>query len=370
MSSPPSFPRFIAHYLPQFHPINENNSWWGTGFTEWTNVTKAKSLFKDHRQPILPSDLGFYDLRVAETRVEQAEMARHYGIDGFCYYHYWFNGKQLLERPINEVLASKKPDFPFCLCWANETWSRRWTGDEKEILIKQEYSQEDDVLHANHLMKYFEDERYIKIDGRCVFVIYRPGDLPNARATVETIKSTAVSRGLKEPFVIGSNAHLWDNQKILSFGFDTVLNFRPQLGVLPNMTVEGFNVNRLWKNIREHGVYDGELNIYKYQEAVRLMAKLEPERYDDLIPSVFVGWDNTARRGKKGIVMVDNLPNLFEEELIRVIEKLKLTEKNHGLLFINAWNEWAEGNKLEPDFFNGNSHLEVIKRIKSQLPTN
>jgi len=356
--------RYIALYLPQFHPIKENNEWWGEGFTEWTNVTKAQSLFKGHTQPILPADLGFYDLRLSQTREAQAAMAKEYGIDGFCYYHYWFKGKRLLQRPIEEVLKSEKPDFPFCFCWANETWSRRWIGDEKEVLIKQEYSDEDDVSHAQYLCKFFADGRYITVEGRPLFVIYRPGDLPDASKTIETIKNVVIKNGIKEPFIVASNSHLWDNDKLLSFGFDAILNFRPQLGILPYAGSDEFSWGRLKRNLKKFQLLDGKLKLFTYAEAVEIMQIIEPKTFDKIIPSVFVGWDNTARRGEKGIVMLSNTPELFEKEIMRVQNKMKSSKNSSQILFINAWNEWAEGNKLEPDLIYKADYLEVIKKTK------
>lgn len=353
--------RYIALYLPQFHPTKENNEWWGTGFTEWTNVTKARSLFKGHYQPQLPADLGFYDLRVAETREAQAEMAKEYGIEGFCYYHYWFNGKRLLERPFTEVLSSGKPDFPFCLCWANETWSRRWIGVEKEVLVKQEYSDEDDRAHASYLANAFADKRYIQVNGRPLFVIYRPGDLPNVSATIEIIKSTCYKLNKTEPFLVASNSHLWDNAKLLSYGFDAILNFRPQLGVLPYATSDEFSWGRLKRNLLNFKLISGKLKLFTYEEALETMQLVEPSDFDNVIPCVFVGWDNTARRGEKGIVMMNNSPELFHKELKRTVTKLKKSTNNPGIVFLNAWNEWAEGNKLEPDLVTGSSYLEIVK---------
>ena len=208
--------RPIAIYLPQFHPIPENDEWWGKGFTEWTNVTKAKPMFKGHHQPKLPGDLGFYDLRLPGIMEQQAELARAHGIFGFCFYHYWFNGKRLLNTPVDNMLSSGKPDFPFMLCWANETWSRRWLGEEKEILIKQTYSEEDDHLHAQWLCeKPFSDSRYIKVNGRPVFIIYRPSDLPDYQKTLLIIKETALKAGLKEPYIIGSNINIQKHYGVL-----------------------------------------------------------------------------------------------------------------------------------------------------------
>lgn len=199
--------RLITFYLPQFHPIPENDGWWGQGFTEWRNVTRARPLFEGHYQPHIPANLGFYDLRLPDTRIAQAELASRYGIEGFCYYHYWFNGKRLLERPFNEVISSGKPEFPFCLAWANESWSRQWLGEDKDILIEQTYSSEDDINHARWLVKIFADPRYIKVDGRPLFLIYRPTHLPEPNRTFEIVRRESTRSGLKEPYLLGMNGH-------------------------------------------------------------------------------------------------------------------------------------------------------------------
>jgi lipopolysaccharide biosynthesis protein len=184
--------RLIAFYLPQYHPIPENDAWWGKGFTEWTNVSKATPLFPGHYQPHLPADLGFYDLRLADARQAQADLAAQHGLDGFCYYHYWFGGKRLLERPFNDVLASGKPKLPFCLCWANESWSRRWLGEAKDVLMRQSYSLDDDVNHARWLIGAFSDFRYIQVEGRPMFLVYRPTDLLDPQRTTDTWRSECV----------------------------------------------------------------------------------------------------------------------------------------------------------------------------------
>jgi hypothetical protein len=346
---PNQMPRLIAFVLPQFHPIPENSEWWGAGFTDWTNVAKAKPIFKGHYQPQLPADLSFYDLRVPESREDQANLAKEYGLDGFCYYHYWFKGKRLLERPVNEILASGKPDFPFCLCWANETWSRRWLGEEKEILIKQEYSDEDDLNHAEYLASVFADNRYLRVNGRPLFVIYRPSDLPNPAKTIRVIKEIVFKKNNVEPFIVGNNSHQLSSEKLLAAGCDAILNFRPQLSALPNAFNDEFTWNRWSRNFLKFGQANGKLKLYDYQEALELMQALEPETFDHIIPCVFVGWDNTARRGDKGIVVINSTAELFKQEVIRTQNKLSRATNNTGLIFINAWNEWAEGNHLEPD---------------------
>lgn len=353
--------RLIAFYLPQFHPIPENDKWWGKGFTEWTNVAKAKPLFPGHYQPHLPADLSFYDLRLPATRQAQAALAKEYGIHGFCYYHYWFEGKQLLERPFNEVLSSGKPDFPFCLCWANETWSRRWLGEESNILVKQGYSEDDDVAHAQALLPALADSRCIRVDGRPLFLIYRPKDLPDPQRTTDTLRHTFLKEGLPEPYLVGVNAHC-RYQNCRQLGFDHTLDFRPRLGTLPG----AFNDKKgLWKRFRNlrKGIINANPNVYDYHEAIDYM---EMARCNfSSIPSVFVGWDNTARRGQKSIVVRNGSSKRFEQYLADTIKKAEPVNSEGKMVFINAWNEWAEGNHLEPDEKFGKAFLEAVKRVVS-----
>jgi lipopolysaccharide biosynthesis protein len=330
--------QIIAFYLPQFHPIPENDAWWGRGFTEWTNVTKARPLFPSHYQPHLPANLGFYDLRVPEARLAQANLARRYGVSGFCYWHYWFHGKRLLERPFQEVLRSGSPDFPFCLAWANETWSRRWLGEEQEVLLKQTYSPEDDQTHARWLTHAFADPRYLRVDGRPIFLIYKPRDLPDSRRTTETIRQEVLRAGLAEPFLIGVDAHCV-RQDCRRLGFDETLNFEPQLGVLPRSSDDG-------------------LKVHDDSMARRLMAAQRPDH--PTYPCVYVGWDNTPRRGKNGVVIAGGSAKRFGACVEQAIRSVASRGPAHRLVFINAWNEWAEGNHLEPDQKHGVQYLEAL----------
>jgi lipopolysaccharide biosynthesis protein len=331
--------RLLAFYLPQFHPIPENDEWWGKGFTEWTNVARAKPLFDGHMQPRLPANLGFYDLRVPEVRERQAELARGHGIEGFCYWHYWFRGKRLLQRPFEEVLASGSPDFPFCLCWANETWSRRWLGEERDVLVKQTYSREDDLAHIRWLMEAFADPRYIRVDGRPVFGVYRPGDFADPRATTDLWRIECVRAGLPEPFLLGMTSH--QQQDWRAVGFDANVEFEPQLGVLA-------------------GPMDDGLKIYDYAHARKRMTGRE--RDYPCVPCVFVSWDNTPRRGEDGIVFINATPDAFEAGLREAIRSVSDLPADHRLVFVNAWNEWAEGNYLEPDQSNGLGFLDAVLR--------
>jgi hypothetical protein len=351
--------RLVAFYLPQFYPFPENDSWWGKGFTEWTNVAKARPLFKGHYQPHLPADLGFYDLRLPEARLAQAELARNYGLHGFCYYHCWFEGRRLLDRPFREVLDSGRPDFPFCLCWANETWSRRWLGEEKAVLLKQTYSPEDDVNHARWLANAFSDPRYITISGRPIFLIYRPLDLPNPQQTTDVIRSEAVALGVAEPFLVGVDGHT-SGRDFRKQGFDCTLAFQPQLGALPYAMHDGPLMAKLIRNARR-GMFDATLKIYDEAETRTLMKHCQ--RDFPFIRSVFVSWDNTPRRGRNGIVFHESNPDDFQKALAGAMRAQVESIGIEYPVFINAWNEWAEGNHLEPDQKFGCEYLTRIRQL-------
>jgi hypothetical protein len=356
MSDSPNKVRIIAFYLPQFHPIPENDAWWGKGFTEWTNVTKAKPLFKGHYQPHLPGDLGFYDLRLPETREAQAGLARKYGIEGFCYWHYWFHGRRLLERPFNEVLASGSPDFPFCLAWANESWSRSWLGDDRQVLIEQTYSEADDLAHVRWLAQAFADGRYLRVSGRPLFLIYRPNKLPDARRTTDVFRRECTRLGLPEPYLVGINAHN-RTQDMRELGFDLTENHEPQLGVLPGAFAAHQN-GRLARRIRQLlGIPYAK--IYDYQTALELMEQVRPS-YPNF-PAFHVGWDNTPRRGQEAIIVVNSTPERIAAGLSRLLAKVVSKPFEQRIVFLNAWNEWAEGMHLEPDQHHGLSLLEAIR---------
>lgn len=351
----------IAFYLPQFHPIPENDQWWGEGFTEWINVRKAKPLFKGHHQPHESSELGYYDLRDPLVREKQAALAREAGIFGFCYYHYWFHGKQLLEHPFNEVLATGKPDFPFCLCWANESWSRRWLGEETNILQKQTYSHEDDLAHIEWLKKTFSDKRYITIEGRPLFLIYRPKDLPTPERTFDVFKKGCLQAGLPEPYILGVDAYCagFDLRKS---GCDGTLVFEPQLGVLPGYMSDGMTPAKFIRNCKL-GVLNPKLKIYDYSQARNLMMKYR--RHFPTVPCILVGWDNTSRRGNNAIILIHSTPKAFESGLSSIVRSLSEKPEEERLVFINAWNEWGEGNHLEPCAKWGRSYLEATGRALS-----
>ena len=349
-------PRLIAHHLPQFHPTAQNDAWWGKGFTEWANVTKAKPLFKGHAQPHLPADLGFYDLRLPEARHAQAELAKEYGLGGFMYYHYWFSGTRILERPVQEILSSGEPDFPFCLCWANESWSRRWDGRENELLIRQEYSEADVRNHCAWLADAFKDRRYIKVGTRPVFAIYRYHHVPQDLDLLGRMRESIARLNCPDPYFVASNAHApWYDFR--EAGFDNVLDFQPSFGRLRGVDDHRRRTaGRLLRNL-QLGKLNASLRLYDYEQACLTM---EPSLPFETIPCVPVGWDNSPRRQSRGAVFVNNTPAAFGRMLERRLELWSESKPSTDLFFLNAWNEWAEGNYLEPDVEFGRGFLEAL----------
>ncbi len=358
MSSAHKKYRVIALYLPQYHPIPENDKWWGKGFTEWTNVGKAKALFPGHYQPRVPADLGYYDLRVPETREAQANLARQYGIEGFCYWHYWFgDGKELLERPFNEMLESGKPDFPFCVAWANESWKGFYHGvGGRNILIEQKYpSEQDHINHFYRLLPAFMDKRYIKKDGKPLFMIYNPGGLPNASSFINLWQDLAIENGLPGLFII---AHIYDAadiSSILKMGFDAVENVNifnyMQSYTLIDRAVTKFSHQLL-----------GFPRIVSYKRASHYFVSEQDSR-DDVIPTIIPNWDHSPRTGRNGIVFHNSNPQLFRWHLQQVKECLDKKNDPEPFVFIKSWNEWAEGNYIEPDIRFGTQYLEAIKNV-------
>jgi len=351
--------RPIAIYLPQFHPIPENDAWWGKGFTEWTNVTRATPLLKGHYQPHLPSDLGFYDLRLADTREAQAELARQHGIYGFCYYHYWFNGHRLLNRPIDEVLASGKPDFPFMFCWANENWSRRWNEEDQAILMKHEYSLEDDERHINFLIPFFKDKRYIKVGNKPVFSIYRSDLFPDIAKTIELWRMVVRRHGFDDIYMINTQYFAKTFIDPAAYNFDASMGFQPNWAQAPSRLFGNWKDKLLHKlNIRE-SIYVANYIAY-YKDFVARMIKTSSYNYK-CYPSITPGWDNSARKKRKGAILLDSTPQLFSAWLEDVLGKFKPYSKEENFIFINAWNEWAEGNHLEPCQKWGRAYLEAFR---------
>jgi tetratricopeptide (TPR) repeat protein len=334
--------RAIAFYLPQYHPIPENDKWWGKGFTEWTKVSRATPQFAGHYQPHLPADLGFYDLRVPEVRDEQAAMARKYGISGFCYYHYWFAGKRLLERPFEEVLKSGEPDFPFCLCWANENWTRRWDGADQQVLIAQQHSSVDDLAFIRDVIPAFRDPRYIRIHNRPLFLVYRVGILPEPNETVSRWRNECIAAGVGNPYLC--MVQTFGSVDPRPFGFDAAIEFPP-----------------LNLNIVQRPTYPFKGNLGYYEDIVE-KALQRPVPTFTWFRGVIPSWDNTPRRGEDGIVIHGSRPQLYDNWLSNIVQwTCEHRSSGERLVFINAWNEWAEGCHLEPDAFYGYGYLEATR---------
>jgi len=358
-------PRLIAFYLPQYHPIPENDEWWGKGFTEWTNVAKAKPLFRGHYQPHLPADLGFYDLRVPEVREQQAELAREAGIEGFCYWHYWFAGKQLLERPFNEVLATGKPDFPFCLGWANQSWTGIWHGAPDRVLMEQTYPGfEDHLAHFQTLLAAFMDSRYIQVDGKPLFVIFRPQQLPQPKETIQIWNSFAKSAGLRGLFFVGVTDSENMALRFAEAGFDglTVLSWRGS--AKKNLLIRALSKLLGKQKMVEiyQRVFKKPYHIYDFLDGCKNAIIDHPTTFT-YFPGITPNWDNTPRSGLNGSVVVNSNPAQFKILVQRAIDRIKDYEDEHKLIFIKSWNEWAEGNYLEPDTKFGHGYLEAVKEV-------
>lgn len=355
--------RAIAFYLPQFHPVPENDEWWGKGFTEWRNVTKARPLFPGHYQPHLPADLGFYDLRLPGVREAQAELAREHGIHGFCYYHYWFNGRRILERPFNEVLASGKPDFPFCLCWANENWTRIWDGGEKNVLLEQKYSHEDDLAHIESLIPAFRDERYIRIDGKPLFLVYRTELMPDPARTAEIWREAAMRAGIGDLYL--ARVENFSDNDPRNIGFDAAVEFAP----------DHTTVGKLMYRSRFHRflAYIGLLprsyleNTVAHYNAMAEGTLRRPDADFTRFHCVTPSWDNSARRRHGAWLYVGSTPAKYGAWLRSTIEKtIRKYKGDERIVFVNAWNEWAEGNHLEPDLKWGSAYLEETRDALSR----
>lgn len=353
--------KLIAFYLPQFHPTPNNNLWWGDGFTEWTNVAKAKRLFPGHYQPRVPADLGFYDLRLSETREAQAEMAKEYGIYGFCYYHYWFEaGKEELQRPFDEVVVAGKPDFPFCLCWANESWySKFWNKDgsvlSKKLLVEQKYlGKEDNEKHFYRLLPAFKDHRYIKHEGKLLFVIYKPLEFNKVTEFIEQWQKLAVDNGLPGFYFVGLSITIdKDYDKIINLGFDGVQHCEVHRGFLTKSWLK----RRFIQFVR---IFIHMPLIINYKKASLLLS--EYDKYDNVFPSLIPNWDHTPRSGYKGSVYINATPEVFEKQVKLITELMNNKQNKDNLCFLKSWNEWGEGNYVEPDLKYGKGFLEVIKK--------
>lgn len=358
--------RVIAMYLPQFHPIPLNDEWWGPGFTEWTNVASAKPLFKGHYQPRVPADLGFYDLRLPESREAQAKLAREAGIEGFMYWHYWFGkGKRLLERPFNEVLETGKPDFPFCLGWANHSWSRKtWTakngGNAGAMAVEQTYVEEEYADHFYDVLPAFKDSRYITVDGKPFFLIYNVLSVPNLKAFIDCWQKLAVENGLKGIHFVGNVNGYHSERRFLD-----VLNSGVDAAAFFNLTkaeerVKGTS-GMYWQKLKHKLGGVAGIENYEYKDIIRNIHD-DIEREERVYPVVFPQLDRTPRAGKDAIVLKNSTPELFKEFMSSSIELIKHKDSEHRIIILNSWNEWGEGNYVEPDTVFGHGYLDAISQ--------
>lgn len=350
-------PKIIAYYLPQFHPFKENDEWWGEGFTEWTNVAKAKPLFKGHYQPKIPSVLGFYDLRLSEVREKQAQLAKEAGVYGFCYWHYWFHGKELMELPFKKVLISGKPEFPFCLGWANESWmAKLWSKDSVtgKILIEQTYSLDDYVEHFNAYKVAFQDNRYIRIGGKPFFLIYRPLDMPDVNKFMQVWNKLISDAEIADGFYFVAHARNEQECNLLrAMDFDAI-NIGPTTRCRD--LYKGCNKTRLINKLRK--LITGCPNLVDYKYINEIIWKKGYEDNDDVIPTLIPNWDHSPRGGKNSLVFSNSSPNLWKEQVNRVI---RLTnQKNNKLIMLKSWNEWGEGNYMEPDLKYGKENIQIL----------
>lgn len=351
--------RVIALYLPQFHPIEENNKWWGEGFTEWTNVAKAKKFFKNHNQPHIPADLGFYDLRLSESREAQANMAKKFGIEGFCYWHYWFgNGKKLLERPFEEVLKTRKPDFPFCLAWANHSWEKKsWNPDGKgnKILIEQNYPGKEDIInHFYYLLPAFKDKRYVRVNGRCFFGIYSPLTFNDVDVFISIWNKLATKNGLKEFYFVGFGGRQ-EKERILEKGFDAV-NDTSIFGIKDHQSKCGLIIKKIIARFFKYPLR------FKYNDAIKYMTD-KSHKEINTIPTIVPSWDHTPRSGKKGIVLEDSNPRAFKKHVESIVDEIKDKPFEERIVLLKSWNEWGEGNYIEPDLEYGKAKLEKLYEV-------
>jgi hypothetical protein len=348
-------PHVLAFYLPQFHQVPENDAWHGSGFTEWSVVARSKPLYPGHRQPDLPGELGFCDLRVPETRYRQARLAQEHGITGFLYYHYWFGGRRMLGRPFDEVRASGQPDFPFALCWANESWYRRWQGSIDEMLLEQVYSEQDDVAHIRWLIECFRDPRYIRIEGRPLLAVYRAHFLPDARRTVAVWRAECERAGMEPPWLV-----MFETEEELSDpaarDFDASAEFIPHhlTALVPTKPLP-FGPDRSHRMFE----YEDVAQAYLGRPGVAW------QRY----PCVATGWDNSPRRqAGEALILHNSTPEGYGRWLAEAARRQAASAGSSGVVFVNAWNEWAEGAHLEPDQHWGRAYLEVTREVLQAIP--
>lgn len=372
--------RIIAYYLPQFHPVPANDKYWGKGFTEWTNVAKAKPLFRGHDQPRIPTDLGFYDLRIQDNAIEQANLAKEAGIEGFCYWHYWFgNGKEVLEMPLDRMVETKKPDFPFCIGWANHDWTTKtWEKKSREkkdhMIFKQEYpGNRDHINHFYRLLSAFKDERYIKVDGKLLFVIFDVNSFPNINEFKELWNSLARKNGmLGFHFVIMYGTVSKIDKQTLNNNIEQVAS--NNISMAREYGMDAINsIGHKYAEIRSSGLFvksfktflrkifkDNYVEKYEYDKIIRNFYSLM-DREEYVYPQLLVGWDRSPRSGKKAIIYKNSNPKSFKLAAKLAIDTVKEKDEQHRIIFLNSWNEWGEGAYMEPDMRYGKGFINALR---------
>ena len=357
--------KVIAFYLPQFHPIPENDEWWGKGFTEWTSVGRAKKYYRGHYQPRVPADLGYYDLRLPQVRQQQADLAKEAGISAFCYWHYWFgHGKQLLEHPLQEVVKLGEPDFPFCLGWANHTWlNKSWNREKQTVipkpLILQEYPGKKDVdCHFYTMLPMFRDQRYFRIHGKLLFLIYAPLDIPNFKYFKMRWNELASQNDLPGFYFIANSEDISNIKNPIIREFEAVSLCR----LYSAWNIEGKKVNniviRITRNISR--ILGYSLNKISYKKAIE---KIDTPYYEEdrVYPNIIPGWDNSPRRGPGAFIFHKATPALFKKHVKMILNRIKDKPDEDKVIFLKSWNEWAEGNYMEPDLKWGKGYIRALR---------
>jgi hypothetical protein len=364
-----NFPLIIAFYLPQYHPITENNAAWGTGFTEWNNVVRAKPKYPGHHQPQLPKDLGFYDLRLNEARADQTKMAMAYGLDAFCYYSYWFNNKAVLGLPLDLEFSATDRDFPICLCWANENWTRAWDGREADVILTQDYTDESLTSYYNYLISKFKHPRYLRINDHPVFLVYSPEEVPPETSFPEKLRQCASMAGIERLHLIAvkHGRATKESHELLSMGYDEVLLFQPNKNDFPAPTTVSGRIKSLIRKMLPASLFNRmrfKINSYQSIDYKRMVRSIQNKHLKDFeMPCIFPSWDNTARRSISTIIQND-IPDDFGRWLCFEIDRSGRKNSGTRAIFINAWNEWAEGCHLEPDQKHAREFLDQILKCK------
>lgn len=358
--------KVIALYLPQYHPIPENDEWYGAGFTEWTNVAKARPLFHGHYQPHIPADLGFYDLRLQEVRRQQANLAKQHGISAFCYYNYWFgNHRQLLEMPIWEVHKDKEIKLPFCLAWANHSWERKlWDKQgNNTLLVQQQYlGIEDYTDYFYTMLPLFKDERYFRVDGKLFFAIYSPLASPEIAVFIKLWRELSEKEGIGDFYFVGEDSACRNKDKILSLGFDAVYD-NNLLNIHHNLST----INKIRLYIQRE--FLKMPTVFEYKDAIKYMVT-EDAKDENVIPCIAPNWDHSPRSGKRAIIFNNSEPKYFEECLRKAFEAVKKKPQEKQLIMIKSWNEWGEGNYMEPDLKYGHGYLDALKNVINEEMNN